>query len=87
MPTLYSNVSESAISTEELTVTFALRNYVQPTEATGEVKVIMPLIHAKRLVMSLSQLIQNYEAAFGEINVSPVPRVQPSVLKDIGFKG
>ncbi len=69
--TTYANVALVSTSGEEFTVTFGI---VSPEE--GAVKASDRLIlsprNAKRLAMSLAQVVKAYEDKLGIINVAPV---------------
>lgn len=71
----YSNVNGVSFTPEEAVMNFALRRQSDPTQADGVVKVYLSLPHAKRIMLVLAQLVEQYEQIFGEILLEPHQRL------------
>jgi len=84
VPTVYANLCNIQMSTEEVILNFALRNPSQPTEAQGLIKVYTNLAHAKRIMETLSKSINQYEAVFGRIDTDPIQSLTPDIRKELG---
>jgi hypothetical protein len=81
LKTVYSNAYRLHQSMEEVIVDLGF-NMVNPNPQTGQAqmlfkvteRIVMTYTNAKRLSMSLQQLIKRYEQQFGEIPVGQGPR-------------
>lgn len=77
---VYSNVCRVGATPEEIFVDFAinLQHQDQPNVAIMEVstRVLMNFYSAKRLALALSQAVQRYEQAFGQLELDPRRRVK-----------
>jgi hypothetical protein len=78
---LYTNAYRIHTAPEEVVVDLGF-NMANPNNQTGNPqllfkvtdRVVMSYINAKRLAMSLAQLIKRYEQQFGELPLQPGPR-------------
>ncbi len=79
--TLYTNAYRIHTAPEEVVVDLGF-NMSNPNNQSGNPqllfkvtdRVVMSYINAKRLAMSLAQLIKRYEQQFGELPLQPGPR-------------
>lgn len=79
--TIYSNAYRIHTAAEEVVVDLGF-NMANPNPQQGQQsllfkvtdRVIMTYANAKRLAMSLSQLVKRYEQQFGELPTTPGPR-------------
>lgn len=71
----YSNVNGISFTPEEAVMNFARRRQSDPTQADGVAKIYLSLPHAKRIMIVLAQLVEQYEQIFGEILLEPHQRL------------
>lgn len=82
MDTCYANSFRPIASTEEILLDFGI-NQAQPSQSEGtaaeivfdvDSRVIMNYYTAKRLAMSLTQIVNQYESQFGELKLNAADR-------------
>jgi hypothetical protein len=82
METCYANSFRPIASTEEILLDFGI-NQAQPSQTEGtaaeivfdvDSRVIMNYYTAKRLAMSLTQIVNQYEGQFGELKLNAADR-------------
>ena len=94
MHTSYANAFRTNATAEEVIVDFGLNQVVSPPsqqneapasdESGGEIlfqvtnRVILNYYSAKRLVLTLGQIIRRYEGQFGELNLNVSERTKPN---------
>jgi hypothetical protein len=79
---LYTNAYRIHTAPEEVVIDLGFNMANPNNQATGQQqllfkvtdRVVMTYINAKRLAMSLAQLVKRYEQQFGELPLQPGPR-------------
>lgn len=81
----YANAFRTNGTTEEVTIDFGVNTAVPDAEQPDrpavlfevEHQVVMNYYSAKRLAMSLADVLRRYEADFGEVELNPAKRQPP----------
>ena len=68
---IYSNYAALFSAPEEFIIRFCHKSLVEGQRPKELVRVYLSMAHAKRLMLSMSRVVQQYEAMFGEIKMQP----------------
>lgn len=80
----YSNVTSVQVSPEEIVVQFGLIKPSNPARSASVARAYMTPSHAKRLMVLLAGMVEQYESAFGPIITNHEDRFTPEARKRLG---